>query len=229
MPNAILNAYNKWAFLYVTGSLRGIKRTLFEAIMNTNTNLEHEVLFWQEQLISLNTESLDTPAKPETWQAINKRLGAQPQYRSQWLTPAIAGASFASFCIITLVLLLSPPSSPPPDYLAILADANGSPVITAASFEGQKRLTLQWSAKQPQHAMQLWAKSKRDGQYRSIAVLETPTQALELSIAQWRLITDAHSLLLSAEEEGGSAIDEPSDRVIASGPCIRMEDAHIDT
>lgn len=227
MPHELLKAYNNWAFLYVTGSLRGVKRRLFEITLRMNKTLEHEVLFWQEQLIPLNSESIDEPAHPDTWQAINKRLSAQPRRNAQWLTPAIAGASFASLLITVILLPLW--QSPSPDYLAILADTNGNPLITAASYGGQQKLTLKWSTLQPEQAMQLWAKSKRDGQYRSIAVLETPTQSIVLDKAQWRLITDAHSLLLSAEEVGGSAIDQPSDTILAKGPCIRMEDSHVET
>lgn len=226
MSHALLKTYNNWAFLYVTGSLRGIKRRLFELTMRMSRTLEHEVLFWQEQLIPLNSSSVEEPVNPDTWKAISKRISAQPR-RRQWLTPAIAGASFASLLITAILLPFW--QSPPPDYLAILADANGTPLITAASYGSQQKLTLQWSAQQPKEAMQLWAKSKRDGQYRSISVIESPTQSIELNPAQWRLITDAHSLLLSAEEDGGSAIDEPSDTILAKGPCIRMENSHIET
>ena len=183
MPHALLTAYNNWAFLYVTGSLRGFKRRLFEFTMRMNKTLEHEVLFWQEQLIPLNSDSIDEPANPETWQAINKRLNTQPRRHTPWLAPAIAGASFASLLIAVIALPIW--QSPSPDYLAILADTNGTPLITAASYGGQQKLTLQWSSQQPQQATQLWAKSKRDGQYRSIAVLETPTKAIELNQAQW--------------------------------------------
>ncbi len=227
MSDAIINAYNHWAFLYVTGSLRGIKRRLFEFTMRINKTIQHEVLFWQEQLIPLNSDSVDEPANPETWQAINKRLRPQSQHRSHWLIPAITGASFASVLIIAILLPLGQPTAP--DYLAILADSKGSPVITASSYGDQQQLKLQWSTTQPKQAIQLWAKSKRDGQYRSIAVLETPSQSITLNEAQWRLITDAHSLLLSAEEDGGSAIDEPSDNILAKGPCIRMENLHIES
>ena len=76
---------------------------------------------------------------------------------------------------------------------------------------------------------QLWAVSRSDGETRSIAVIASKDMTLlELSEAQWRLIKDSESLMLTIEEEGGSAIDEPSDELVARGLCVRLKSGEHD-
>ncbi len=253
MLNSIrLNQYchkqcNALAFEYATGQLRGLKKTFFSLLLEHSAHAQQHVSFWQEQLIALNASTPELAPQTRTWQAIahstqqarTLRPGqVSPKY---WLAPAATGALAASIIMALILLPLTPAPAPKADYFAVLSDAQGGALVTATSFGESKpgqgnHLLIDWqtladtSPPQPAEGnLQLWAKSKRDQQVRSIAVLDrTQMQedsTLVLSPAQWRLVTDAHSLIITLEEAGGSAIGEPSERILARGPCIRLKEA----
>jgi len=46
----------------------------------------------------------------------------------------------------------------------------------------------------------------------------------QLTEAQWRLIKDSDSLIVTIEEQGGSPIGEPSDIIVSRGLCVRLQE-----
>lgn len=112
------------------------------------------------------------------------------------------------------------------DYIAVMISAREQPILTTLGNAGAKRLKLNWHDDElaPDMDYQLWAISKRDGETRSLAIIaDADVAELNLSLAGWRLVTDAESLILTREEAGGSAIDEPSDEIVARGLCVRLK------
>ena len=100
-------------------------------------------------------------------------------------------------------------------------------MLTALTASENSKLWLKWENWQaPQdHSLQLWAKSRRDGQIRPLLVFASnELKEVELDEATLRLIKDSSHLIITQEEVGGSAIDEPSDAVIATGVCIRLNE-----
>ena len=110
------------------------------------------------------------------------------------------------------------------DYVAVLTGADGDSALTTLGEAESRTLRLQWDAAQraDDESLQLWAVSRRDGETRSLAVFDEEIDEIVLDEAHWRLIVDAHSLVLTREESGGSPIDEPSSEVIGRGICVRL-------
>jgi len=218
------------AFDYVTGVLRGSERSQFEQQLRSDTALQAEVSFWEEQLMSLSDEQQGIKPDPDTWRAIEARLqqqtSPQPKVRFAWLWPSVS--AFATVMLAVCIWLLvarDPLQQPNADYVAILTDDSGAPQLTVLTATGGVQLWLKWEAVKinEDKNLQLWAISKRDGQARPLGVFaQTDVQQLPLTVPQWRLIKDASHLILTEEDVGGSPLDEPSEIVLAKGVCVLL-------
>lgn len=238
------------AFEYVAGTLTREERQALEATLPSDEDLQREIAFWEEQLMPMVPNQSRTP-KVDTWDSIAaglERQGSKAEHpkqeaataRKMGVLPFFDWASFwqwgaPSFAAVALMFVLfgySPVSTTPDtdsqpntDYVAVLTDSEGAALLTALSTANEQSMWLKWEglALKPETSAQLWAISKRDGEARPITVFENLDEAqLALDEAEWRLVTDAAFLLLTEEELGGSAIDEPSDTLIAKGVCVRF-------
>jgi anti-sigma-K factor RskA len=224
------------AFEYVTGVMRGNERATFERLLKTNEGLADQVRFWEEQLIQLSDEQEQRAPAADTWAGIQARL-----HTAQAPTPVVerkvfswprwslwAMPTLAIFLLAGLLFLVVPAKNsvgPNADYVAVLTDTKGAARLTVLTATKGTALWLKWDDLKisPSKNVQLWAVSKRDGQIRPLGVFaQTNVAQVELSTANWRLIKDAESLLLTEEDVGGSAIDEPSDVILAKGVCVLL-------
>lgn len=229
------------AFEYVSGTLRGAERTAFIERLAHDRALESLVQVWEEQLMQLQTEIEPIAPRGETWDGIAHRLQfpeapSQAVYSDKsspwdWIATRLAWAvSGAAASMLVAIFFLGQPDTAPEsvssvDYVAVLSTPEGLPALTTLGSATTQNLELHWRARlsEEDQDYQLWAVSRRDGETRSIAIIDdSGSKRLELSHANWRLITDAQSLLLTVEEEGGSAIDEPSEFIVARGLCVRI-------
>ncbi|MFT5013804.1 MAG: anti-sigma-K factor RskA [Patiriisocius sp.] len=231
------------AFEYASGLIRGQERLAFELRLAEEPLLQELLHVWEEQLMHLQ-DSAPLAPKPDTRAAIEARVSPSqsrndPPMRWVW---ALFGAMAAVF--VLLVFPVQNPNQNPIDntsrntteaelrpsqidYVAVMIDENQQAGLTTFGAASDKKLSLHWqleTTKNETKDYQLWAVSKRDGQTRSIAILENGNiQQLQLNDANWRLITDAARLVLTLEEAGGSGIDEPSEDIVASGVCVRIQ------
>jgi anti-sigma-K factor RskA len=109
--------------------------------------------------------------------------------------------------------------------VAVLLDDSDVPILTALTASDGNTLWLKWEKWQTpkDHSLQLWAKSRRDGQIRPLLVFgNRELKEVKLDEATLRLIKDSSHLIITQEEVGGSSLDEPSDMIIAKGICIRL-------
>ena len=229
-----LNDANIRALEYVTGTLRDPQREAFTRELPNNAALRWSVSFWEEQLCGLQDTQDTRPPAARTWATIAARLNATPgiadSARSRrdlltWLPWGLSGT-------VSLLLLytlgpgrLPTPLIPAADYIAVLTDSDGSARLTALTAGDSRTLWLQWGevAADVDRALQLWAISRSDGETRPIAVLETTAvRHLVLSAANRRLLRDAAFLILSEESSGDLTLDEPGNRVLARGECVRF-------
>lgn len=233
------------AFEYVSGTLNAKERKDYEALLTSSEEERELVKFWQEQLLALDKQASEIPPDPGTWQKIIAAIGVAERsssdkqtnpFRSIWF--AWASSAFAAIMLAVVLLkpLLDPQQiHPNTDYIAVLADAEGRPILTALTTAEDNAMWLQWEIEEAGGALaylgdgdtslQLWAVSKRDGQVRSLAIFDDkPARKLALDEATFRLVTDASFLLLTREETGGSAIDEPSEELVARGACVRFQE-----
>ncbi|GLS24301.1 anti-sigma factor domain-containing protein [Marinibactrum halimedae] len=222
------------AFEYVAGTLRGEERADFAQQLKASDVLQESVLFWETQLMGLQTHNMRMPA-PSVWGNIVGKVNASREGGVaaekqgflarfwQW-----APTSFAAAILVVGLFLFYPTlesQRPNTDYIAVLTDDTGRALLTALTAEENKDMWLKWEleALDEDRSVQLWAISKRDGETRPIAVLDSVSiDKVPLDEATWRLVTDAEYLVLTEEELGGSAIDEPSDRLLAKGICVRF-------
>ncbi len=220
------------AFEFVLGTMRGKERQRFEKELHADMEQQKAVQFWEEKLMPMSPYEQRTPAA-DTWKKISERI-ATPEREDkktgfsfanfwQWAAPSVAaiGLMFVLFGYYPGKMA----DTPNTDYVAVLTSEDGKPFLTAITAENGKKMWLKWDSSEfdRDSSMQLWAKSKRDGEIRPITVFDdADTATVALTTSTWRLITDAESLILTEEEPGGSAIDEPSDILIAQGVCVRF-------
>lgn len=224
------------AFEYVTGVLRGEERRVFERLLQSNDTLADQVRFWEEQLMQLSDESEARKPDAGVWKNIQVHLNAttahsEPVLASKSIWPRWFMWAMPSLVVMVLAFsfllfpLLKNPSGPNADYVAVLTDPQGAARLTVLTATSGKQLWLKWDSLNiaPEKNVQLWAVSKSDKQIRPLGVFtHTDIAQLELTTANWRLIKDAESLLLTEEEVGGSPIDEPSEVVLAKGVCVLL-------
>lgn len=221
-------AIAKDAFDYVTGVMRGAERRAFAAQLQHNRELQLQVQFWEEELIAMSDIHDQREPDPSVWPRIEQRLQRAPtrlhwwQHWQLWLTTSMAAVIIA----LSLALLLPKPIAPASDYVAVLTNPQGQPLLTALTGTQSKTLQLTWApmAIPRDKNLQLWALSRRDGQIRSLAVFAHADQThLALTDTHLHLIRDAAFLWLTEEEVGGSPLDEPSSKVIAKGACVFLD------
>lgn len=232
--NGLLN-HDVLAFEYVTGVMRGEERVLFEKLLHTNDNLAEQVRFWEEQLMQLSGDEVRAPA-PGVWQDIKTRINQSPERGaasnsstpSLWQRWLLLGMSSTALIILVGALFIfspQPVTGPNADYVAVLTDSTGAPRLTVITAPKGAALWLKWSDVKiaADKNIQLWAISKSDGQTRPLGVFSNAdAEQVELTIPNYRLIKDAESLILTEEDIGGSALDEPSDIILAKGVCVLL-------
>lgn len=229
------------AFEYVVGTLRSAERVAFKEAMRQDEALQATASFWEENMIILNPNEY-RPPKPSTWGNIEAAIGQtasavdESSITQPWYAKVAEGwrwgiSSAAALMLVALVFISSFSSNSGPglvtsEYIAVLTDASGRAVVTALSQKGDEtKMSLSWELDQftAGKQAQLWAVSKRDGQVRPLTVIERPDMdAILLDNVRWRLVTEADYLILTEEEPGGSALDIPSELVLAKGACVHL-------
>lgn len=230
-----LHTDDQLAFDYVAGVMRGDERKAFGERLLSDTQLQIRVNFWEEELIAMSDTRAERPTNPATWNAIEARINAtsgvtratsRHKWWQSWWLP-IASSAFS--VVVLAVMLLSPlqhTAAPNPNYVAVLTDTQGTPVLTALSSLTARHLSLKWEALKvsPDKNLQLWAVSRNDGQIRSLAVFTQADQReMTLNDTHVHLIRDAAYLWLTEEEPGGSPLDEPSEKILAKGACVFLD------
>ena len=237
----IENVDSAQAFEYVAGTLRDEERAEFKARLRDSAELQAEVEQWQASLQSMNASVPSREPPAETLAAIHKRIGTigarpssdiEPRWWQSVLSWKLSTIVACMLCVtITGVWVVEnnqrvlSESALNTDYVAVLTNDSGVPVVTALTSSDGKTLWLKWeSTELPEgQSVQLWAESRRDGEIRPLFVFEGERQdQISLNQAEWRLIKDSSFLIATLEEPGGSSIDEPSDMLLARGICIRL-------
>ncbi len=224
---------------YVAGTLCGAARQRFETLRARIPALDERVRDWEEHLQPLADAVPELSPRATLWGRIDASLNAEapaatPAPAGRWWgsLKLLRGLAFASSlaAVALAVLLLYPGSAPVAaiDYVAVLTDGDGEPRFVATASAATRNFDVRVFGGQAPAAntdYQLWAISKTDGEPRSLGLLDpsSPSQRV-LSESDWRLITDARELLVTAELPGGSAIGEPSDDIVSRGLCIRLRD-----
>lgn len=224
---------------YVTGLLTPKVRLRVDALRKQFDfrHIDYRIDYWEQKLSPLNDKTPELAPLPETWQSIQTRLNLgqqQAEKRSSlfsWLSFPVskwAGAFVFVVCAVFGASLLRPADSLGAlSYVAVLEDSSQTPQVVAATYGDSKKLVLDILTLpeiDSEQSFELWVTSKTDNQTRSLGEIPKGQNSFDrqLSDAEWRLIADSSFLIISVEELGGSALGEPSDRVVSKGLCIRL-------
>lgn len=230
---------NHLASNYVLGTLSSKVRQRVDTLRRSADYqlLDTQIVYWETNMSPLNEKIPALTPKTETWQKIQVDLNlasakqAKPNGLSEWFNAKFF--QLATFCSLCVVAVLSytyvnqPENIGPLSYVAVLADNNQQAQLVAATYGESKTLLLDivtLPELQQGETFELWVKSKTDFQVRSLGEvpIDVDSYSRELSEAEWRLIKDSDSLLISIEETGGSPIGEPMGDIISSGACVRL-------
>ena len=227
---------------YVMGTLniRVRKRIDSMRVCVEYKRLDERILYWENQLSPLDSQTPELQPMPETWQNIQAQIGMA----ADTSTPIFKGKLFdwsslslhrwvTAFSLMLVVALGAISLQPAEEagvlsYIAVLADDNQTPQVVATAYSKSRELVLDVLAL-PEIAgdktFELWATSKTDGQIRSLGKVTLSKASLNrtLTKAEWGLIKDSASLMISVEAQGGSMTGKPSAKIVSSGPCIRLE------
>ena len=226
------------AFEYVLGTLDIHERETFAAQMRRDHALQDEVLFWEKHIEMHPHLDKELAPKPDTFQHILQRINQAQETKQTREEPKTSFFDFlfswrnaTVFSFMALVVVVGLTSftkqdalSPNTDYVAVLVDNAQQPVLTALTASEGSTLHLKWEAfeKPSDQSLQLWSKSRRDGEIRPLFVFDDAQSIVALDQASLRLIRDSSHLIITLEESGGSPFDVPSELVIAEGACVRF-------
>jgi len=230
---------------YVLGTLTSKVHQRVIKIAEQNEQLEERINFWQEKFAVLDQHTAELTPTQDSWQVIAQQLEiTKPELnrktKDSWLTKIATLLTLPnklstalSFAVVALlaVVLLKPFDSQIDQlsYVAVLTQQAGEAHLVATTYGESKTLVVniinspELSAEQ---SLELWVVSKTDAQARSLGLIPVKQTLLEqrLSQAQWRLIKDSESLIVTVEELGGSPIGEPSDVIVSRGLCVRLQE-----
>lgn len=219
---------------YVIGTLAGDELAAFEHALVRDFNLQQDVYFWQDRLLSM-TRML-TPVEPPAalWARIDRSLqhevaAAQAAVRSpsgwQGLNFWRFGAAFASVVAVVLALqLFGPVDAPAPAtrYLAVLQspDRQDAGWIVEAAAGGKLRLIpLGKTTVAPQKALQFWTKPQGAAAPTSLGLVP-PDQVTEIDVARLPALEREQLFELTLEPEGGSPIGRPTGPILYVGRTV---------
>ena len=140
-------------------------------------------------------------------------------------------AAFSLVVLVMATLIVNPFSNSAEQlsYVAVLTDQKGSAHLVASTYGDSKKLVvnvINIPDIDTEQSLELWVVSKTDAQARSLGVIPQGQSLIEqqLTQAQWRLIKDSESLIVTMEEAGGSPIGEPSEMIVSRGLCVRLQE-----
>ncbi|GAB5380033.1 MAG: hypothetical protein Alis3KO_15770 [Aliiglaciecola sp.] len=228
---------------YVMGTLTTRVRNRVDALRNgfECRHINERILFWENRLSPLDEKTPELAPKAQTWQNIQAQLNMTPQvasgsvqetskkfdWSSLFLYRWATAFSLMLVVIVGVAVMQKPEAVGNLSYVAVLADENQKPQVVAATYGDSQTLMLdilELPEVEEGESFELWVTSKTDRQTRSLGEIPIGQSSFnrQLTDAEWRLIKDSDSLLISIEEIGGSAMGEPTGEIVSSGLCIRL-------
>lgn len=225
---------------YVLGLLTTKVSQRVEKLQLSNQKLADKIIYWQDRFSNFDKQTAELAPKIQTWHNI-EQIFVEPETNSttsthktpwwSWLFfPQFASAVAVVTIAVLSYLVLKPLNVDDPlSYVAVLTDKNQQAQLVASTYGESKKLIVN-VINTPKIAddqdLEIWVVSKTDQQARSLGVIprNTPLVQKQLTNAQWRLIKDSASLIVTIEDLGGSPVGEPSELIVSRGLCVRLKD-----
>ncbi|MBL4910457.1 MAG: anti-sigma factor [Alteromonadaceae bacterium] len=240
-----LNRYNNQTIIehlanqYVLGLLTTKTRMRVEKLSNTNQALEEKIIYWQQRFSHFDTQTAELAPKAQTWQHIEEKLNPVEKNETKttirksfwsWLALPKLATAMAIITITVLSYFVFKPfnADDPLSYVAVLTDKNQQAQLVASTYGESKKLIIN-VINSPKinnnQDLEIWVISKTDLQARSLGIIprKTPLIQKQLNNAQWRLIKDSDSLIVTVEDRGGSPIGEPSELIVSRGLYVHLK------
>ena len=210
---------------YALGTLRGAARRRFERLLATDAPLRDLVQAWELRL-NLLAESAPAVAPPaRVWERIVQRLGPAPAREGllvRWWNSLgfWRGAGLLAMAAALALYIGLTPAAPGPSYIAVLIDANKTPILVARFDAESRQLSVQDLrpvAADPAHSRELWLVAA-GGPPKSLGVVEGGKKIVILPADQAAALTKA-ILAISLEPPGGSPNGAPTE-VLFTGAVV---------
>lgn len=212
---------------YALGTLRGVARRRFERVMAADAPLRDLVQTWELRL-NLLAESAPAVAPPaRVWQRIEQRLGPAlvrgGLLERLWNSPGFwraAGLLATAAAAVLAVYIALTPAPPGPSYIAVLIDADKTPILVAKFDADTRQLSvrsLQAPAADPAHSHELWMVAGGNAP-RSLGLLRGEETTVSLPADQAAALANA-VLAISLEPPGGSPNGAPTE-VLFTGAVV---------
>lgn len=222
---------------YALGALDREQRRAAERRMRSDPAFRTLVEGWQRDLSPLDAETPPLAPSPAVWEAIAAEIAPQiaPQIAPAKATPvtrpslwdslalwrglAFAGTAAAAIAVSQIGPPPAVPGAPPPLLVAALADADGTPLLSAAydPVRGAVVLTPATQRDDTGKSPELWV-IEGDKPPRSLGVIDIrgPNKHA-ISSKQLVGLAPGSVLAISIEPLGGSPTGQPTGPVVATG------------
>ncbi|MBT0586996.1 anti-sigma factor [Alteromonas oceanisediminis] len=200
--------------------------------------LKQEIEKQQMLLQPLHDAAPTIAPDPKIWRSLAAEITSEesnieplkpkPSVRQKNIGPFLSMAASVLFvALLALFIMPSEEQRPALSYVAVMTDAQNNAAIVAATYgEGQGLVLDLVNLPQIENdvSYELWVTSKTDAQTRSLGLISAADTSIirPLNNAEWRLIKDSATLLVTVEELGGSPLGEPLGEVVAEGLCVRL-------
>jgi anti-sigma-K factor RskA len=206
--------------------------------MRSDPALRRLVDEWQEDLAPLSRETRAVAPAPQVLEAIERRIDGEDRTTADapkgfwnrvgfWRGVSFGSAAVAAvLAVVTTLLILRPPESLAPSYVAILQNPAGQPALVVTGYRAPFRLrTEPFVLPLPPkgQVLQIWAIEKDTGAVRPLATTKADAPAqVALNEDAWKLVRSAQSLVISMEPAGVTAT-APTTPLLYSGLCINLK------
>ena len=212
---------------YALGTLRGLARRRFERLMADDAALRRQVEAWELRLNALaeSAPAIDPPAG--LWPRIEQRLGPASAkarvgllgrlWQSLEFWRGLSLVATAAAAALLLYVALAPIKT---SYVAVLIDANRTPILVAKFDPGTHQLSvrsLQTPVADPAHSHELWLVAGSNAP-RSLGLLGGAQTTVDLPPDQAAAVVTA-ILAISLEPPGGSPTGSPT-QVLFTGAVV---------
>ena len=228
---------DRLASSYVIGTMRGKARRRFETIMHSNDAIASRVRQWENKLHPISDAAQPLAPKKATWARIKNSINTTSDQIVDKLLSKLRFYKYLSAFAFTITLAIGvfftvnyPTSQPTAaiNYVAVMEN-NAEQAIMVVTLKKTGRLLSLDILKKPdmpaESSLQLWAVSKDDSSIASLGVVELKGHTeMNLTKAEWGLISNSEHLIMSVEQPGGSTSGSPSEQLVAKGLCVKVED-----
>ena len=230
--------YERLAAEYVLGTLRGLARARFEALMERRPYLQAAVEAWEARFDPL-VESLPEKEPPaRVWRRVQteiRSLNRQPRTRAGhwWQTLGFwrGATAFATVFVVAVALWLGlgKPADQPvnlPSYVAVLENDDAQAMVVATAIANPMSIHIKLMGDPPMgpdQDLQLWCIPKGGGDPIAMGLLgEGRETIMPVNQHDWDALEEVQYLAISAEPKGGSPTGKPTGQVMYVGSLMSL-------